>query len=235
MRAQSLLPLSSTQAAFQQLAHPQRVFQQQYLQSQQYDQQQHMQFTSNSIYSSPQQQQQEQRKRPYKDDHSQSEIPHSPYHQVHISNPPHSSYYVLSPTSVQQQPMAIAPYFHQSPTAHNTTQAIIPIQVQSQFQPTPTFQIMPPTLQRDLSGSTLASVEQPSHLLPTLPSSDHQPVTSSATLHKLTKEAAAKATSIRKKKRLKLSTRLALRVPVLRMVEAMLGANSIETFHLECY
>ena len=167
-----------------------------------------MQFTSSPFHLSPQQQQQlqqqqqqqqqQQRKRPHMGDHSQSGVSHSPYRQNHISNLPHSNYYVFGHTSVQQQPMAFIPYF-QSPTEHNKTQAMIPIQVQSQFQPTPTFSPLTPILRRDHSDSTLASVEQPLHLLPSLPSSGHQPVTVSATLNKLTKEAAAKANYTRKK------------------------------------
>ncbi|KAF9114110.1 hypothetical protein BGW39_003505, partial [Mortierella sp. 14UC] len=77
---------------------------------------------------------------------------------------------------------------------------MIPIQVQSQFQSTTTFPPSMPMLHRDLSDSTLASIEQPLHSLPSVHSSDHQPVTTSATLQKLTREAAAKATPSRKKK-----------------------------------
>ena len=39
-----------------------------------------------------------------------------------------------------------------------------------------------PMLRRDLSDSTLASVDQPSHLFSRLPSSEHQPITTSANI-----------------------------------------------------
>ncbi|OAQ22304.1 hypothetical protein K457DRAFT_26191, partial [Linnemannia elongata AG-77] len=208
LTTRALPSLSPNQAALhlQQSAHQQHVLRQQILQLQQYDQQQlrqydqeqHMQSTPSPFHSSPQQLQQ--RKRPYTDDHRQSVTPNRPYNHNHIFNPPQSSPYVLPTASVQQQPTASTSHSHPSPTAHNTAQVIIPVQVQSQFQPTATFPPMAAILQRGHLDSMLASIEQPLHLLSSSPSSDHRPIATSATLQKLTREVAANAIPTRKKK-----------------------------------
>ncbi|KAH7056149.1 hypothetical protein BKA57DRAFT_197640 [Linnemannia elongata] len=111
-----------------------------------------------------------------------------------------SSPYVLPTASVRQQPTASTSHSHPAPTAHNTAQVIIPVQVQSQFQPTATFPPMAAMLQRGHLNSMLASIEQPLHLFSSSPSSDHRPIATSATLQKLTREVAANAIPTRKKK-----------------------------------
>ncbi|KAF9178643.1 hypothetical protein BGZ49_005300, partial [Haplosporangium sp. Z 27] len=200
LRTHALPLLSPNQAALhlQQSAHQQHLLQQQILQLQQndqlqlwqYEQQQPMQFTSNPFHSSLQQLQQ--RKRPHTDDHNQSVTPNSLGSQNNISILPQPSYHAPSTASVQQQPTAFVPHPYLSPTAHNTAQVMIPVQVQSQFQPTA-------MLQHNHLDSMLASIEQPFHLLSSSSSSNYQSIATSATLQ-TPKEVAAKAIPTRKKK-----------------------------------
>ncbi|KAF9991790.1 hypothetical protein BGZ79_003977, partial [Entomortierella chlamydospora] len=209
LRTRAMPPLSPYQSTLQQLVHQQRILQQQILQLQQNDQQQHMEFTPNPFHSS--QQQLQQRKRPYADDHSRSVTPNSLDYQNHISIPPQPSYRALSTASAQQQPTTSISHSHLSPTAHSTTQAMTPVQVQSRFQPTAAFPLTTAMLQRDHSDSTLVSIEQPLDLLSSSPSSNHRLITTSATLQEHTKEVAAKAIPTRKKKSIKegIETRIA--------------------------
>lgn len=79
---------------------------------------------------------------------------------------------------------------------HNSAQFLIPIPVQPQLS-TATFPSSMPALRRDLSDSTIASVDQPSHLFP---SSEHHQTASSANIQNLVNEPASKAASNKKKK-----------------------------------